>query len=240
MMVVERYAAINHLQPTDKKIMAQLVSMFEDVNGRAFARYKIEITGLKPGFKTHLMSYYGGYYNPIHMDLLTDSQGCVHQILSNGKMSSDPVFITIDARPGARTYLFLMTYTPNLSPLLASKITPHPWLITTDDGAQVELSRVEKAANLVLIELSGFKQKELVSIISRSEDETIHSKIPTDENGFGLFVLNPGVLTKNEGNASIALTRNDQTHEIKYQWSKKDWTTEDYADYKQHLESTTL
>ncbi len=232
MTALNQAIQVQESQPSDKAISTELVEEFKDKDGHAFAQFKIDAIGLEPSYGTHLISYYSGYSEPINIRLTTDENGHLREILPDGTISSTPVLITVDALPASRTHLFLMSYDPEDLFVLTKNITPHPCLITTDDGAQIELSRIEKAANLVFIELKGFKPEELVTFTSLSDKEIVRPRIPTDKTGCATLILDPGVIYKKEGDASINLKRNNKQYTIKYHWSQKDWTSEDRADYK--------
>lgn len=219
-------------QPIDKSLKFTLVEEFERKNGHCFAQYEVGAHGLAPGMKLHLHSYYTGYSPRIDMQVTTDTQGTLREILTDGQLAQTPLIITVDALPGARTWLILTSYESKNRFELAESITPHPLSISAEDGAQMELSRIEKAANFVYIELRNFKPNELVVLTSISGQEIRIPIVVTDSTGYGAIVLDPGVLNKKEAEAAIILTRNSNQYEINYRWSEEDWTRQDYSDYE--------
>ncbi len=219
------------LQPHDKSITTTLIDEFKDIDGHPYARYQVNAIGLTPNDRYQLRTYYGGYLAPIDMQVATDADGNLRELLPDRQTPTKPVIITVDALPGASLFLFLISYDVPEPITLTQGITPHPLILKAIDGAELQILRIEKDANFVYVKFRNFKPDEVVTYVSKSGIKYVRSKIPTDKSGSGYVILSPGDPLSKSDQVIIHLIRDNKYSELTFEWSKLHWEDDDYQQF---------
>jgi hypothetical protein len=107
---------------------------------------------------------------------------------------------------------------------LKSEVIPHPIETKGKNGAYLTIAPTSAEAKSFRVEGNGFLFQEKLNYQSRSENEVMNHEISANEKGEIRLTLAPAVIGKKEGDASIAITReNGEILSLNYCWGAKVW-----------------
>ncbi len=222
-----RYEQIRQIQPEEIEIKAEFIEKSKNDSGQNVARYKIVGNGLPMNTQMTFSSLYGGYSDLVNFEVYTDSTGVLYKHSKDTTGLQEPVIITCDALSASCSYYFLESVDPKYPFVASLRIIPVPVTVEGKDRGHIELTRLEKGANFILLKLSGLEPKEFVRFISRSCDETISERYQADEKGDINIISLPPVINRNEGENMLRFYYGGNKLSINLYWTQKDWTKKD-------------
>lgn len=213
-------------QPENQSIEATLLRKFSDEKRRMVAQYKIDGQGLPPNTKMTLKTLYSGHADPIDCVVMTDSEGHLHPFENAQLNTNEPVFVHVDAIPGARTFLFLVHDCEENGFRLVTPLIPRPLITTSSDGSQMKINRIEKGGNLVLVQLSGFQPGEKVMAKSQVLIYPWIRELTMDADGTYMLALTPTIQNCPGGKCTVTVTRANQAQKLtlSFMWAGDDLT----------------
>ncbi|MGH2639284.1 MAG: hypothetical protein ACRDF4_08410, partial [Rhabdochlamydiaceae bacterium] len=165
-----------------------------------------------------------GYVDCIDVKVMTDSEGKLRTL------AGEPVIVTVDATPGARTFLFLFSDQDAKALALTTAIMPCPRVIRDVDGAQVQLLKITKGGNLSMVECSGFKPHEKLSLRAKMGIYPMSPPVidlTTDNDGCAALVLRPDADIPYQGNVRVLVKRATKELKLDFMWSNEDETSQE-------------
>ncbi len=221
------YTKIKKSQQPSIRLYAELMGQHKSDAKENVSHYRIVGKGLPKNSKMFFWSLYGGYQESIRYEVMTDSKGNLWRSSPENAEDKIPLIVSCDNLPGSCTYFFIQS-SDLRNPLVSTfRIVPMPLVAKGNEGPQVEVTRIEKGASFVLIELSGFAPKELLYFKSRSGDEIIEKSILVDSNGSFSFLYAASILGRIQGGSNVSIYSHSKKYVIDYFWTEKGWSKQD-------------
>ncbi|MBS0637909.1 MAG: hypothetical protein JSS12_10390 [Verrucomicrobia bacterium] len=180
------------------------------------SNYKLIPYGFNPGDCYTLYRLNASMVKEPYGQYKVNEQG---QLLStkNDENLQDRIVVFGDHMNGECSYLVLVADNKRA---VAALCYPNPIEYTWDDGATFWLELTTGDCCRFAFFGKGFKPNEDVTYISRSYDEVLEGKYPIAPEGKLIGFINPSVIGKTGGTASLTIKRknSDEVCEIKYSW----------------------
>lgn len=223
-------------QPSDKSFEFVLVDeiIYAD-GGHPVAMGYIRTQGIPTGTHLLLVNYSTGLNEHFAIPVVTDTSGYLVKVPVDPLLPLGRSTIGIDATEGATTYLHLIHEHLVHGYVLAQSVTPHPTILQLDDGAEIELVRLEKYGNIYVASLRGFKPSEKFIMTSTSGRESIRSIVGVSKTGLAQLTFAPGVIGVSSGTATLSFIRDHKTYSFNCPWSVKNWSPQDHKNYQLYL-----